>query len=298
MTVQQPNSFRTGPDERGHFGIYGGRFVAETLMPLILELEKAYAQAKADPKFQKEMDGHLANLCRAAVAALFRRTAHAALWRRQNLFQARRAQPHRRAQGEQCARPDHAGSAHGQDAHHRRDRRRHAWRCHRHAVRQVRPALHRLYGRGRRRAAEAERAADEDARRRSARRRVWRTHAQRRHERGAARLGHQCQRHVLLHRHCRRPASLSGHGARFPVDHRPRNARADAGRRRPASRFADRLHRRRLQCHGPVPSVPRRARRSKSTASKRPATDSRAASTPPRLPAAGRACCTATALIC
>ncbi len=60
MTVQQPNSFRTGPDERGHFGIYGGRFVAETLMPLILELEKAYAQAKGDPAFQKEMDGHLA----------------------------------------------------------------------------------------------------------------------------------------------------------------------------------------------------------------------------------------------
>ena len=61
MTVQRPNSFRTGPDERGHFGIYGGRFVAETLMPLILELEAAYARAKADPKFQKEMDGHLAN---------------------------------------------------------------------------------------------------------------------------------------------------------------------------------------------------------------------------------------------
>ena len=61
MSVQQPNSFRTGPDERGHFGIYGGRFVAETLMPLILELEKAYAAAKADPKFQQEMDGYLAN---------------------------------------------------------------------------------------------------------------------------------------------------------------------------------------------------------------------------------------------
>jgi len=60
MTLQQPNSFRTGPDERGHFGIYGGRFVAETLMPLILELEKAYAKAKADPAFRKEMDGHLA----------------------------------------------------------------------------------------------------------------------------------------------------------------------------------------------------------------------------------------------
>ena len=61
MSVQRPNSFRTGPDERGHFGIYGGRFVAETLMPLILELEKAYTQAKADPAFQKEMDGHLAH---------------------------------------------------------------------------------------------------------------------------------------------------------------------------------------------------------------------------------------------
>jgi len=59
MSVQRPNSYRTGPDERGHFGIYGGRFVAETLMPLILDLEKAYAQAKADPKFQKEMDGYL-----------------------------------------------------------------------------------------------------------------------------------------------------------------------------------------------------------------------------------------------
>src|ERR1700686_3487261 len=59
MSVQQPNSFRTGPDERGHFGIYGGRFVAETLMPLILELEKAYAQAKADPAFRSEMEFHL-----------------------------------------------------------------------------------------------------------------------------------------------------------------------------------------------------------------------------------------------
>jgi len=59
MTVQQLNSFRTGPDERGHFGLYGGRFVAETLMPLILELEEAYAAAKNDPRFRREMDGYL-----------------------------------------------------------------------------------------------------------------------------------------------------------------------------------------------------------------------------------------------
>jgi tryptophan synthase beta chain len=54
------NTYRGGPDERGHFGLYGGRFVAETLMPLILDLERAYTDAKADPKFQNEMDHHLA----------------------------------------------------------------------------------------------------------------------------------------------------------------------------------------------------------------------------------------------
>jgi tryptophan synthase beta chain len=56
MTVARPNSLRTGPDERGFFGLYGGRFVAETLMPLILELDKAYKAAKADPGFQAELD--------------------------------------------------------------------------------------------------------------------------------------------------------------------------------------------------------------------------------------------------
>jgi tryptophan synthase beta chain len=59
MTVPQLNSFRTGPDERGHFGLYGGRFVAETLMPLILGLEAAYAESKNDPRFRREMDGYL-----------------------------------------------------------------------------------------------------------------------------------------------------------------------------------------------------------------------------------------------
>src|SRR6202011_2037608 len=59
MNRNLPNSFRSGPDERGHFGIFGGRFVAETLMPLILDLEKAYAAAKADPAFQAEMNGYL-----------------------------------------------------------------------------------------------------------------------------------------------------------------------------------------------------------------------------------------------
>jgi len=57
----EPNSYQTGPDEFGHFGIFGGRYVAETLMPLILEVEKAYEAAKADPSFQAELDHFLAH---------------------------------------------------------------------------------------------------------------------------------------------------------------------------------------------------------------------------------------------
>jgi len=57
----EPNSYQNGPDEHGHFGIFGGRFVAETLMPLILEVEQAYEAAKADPSFQAELDEYLAH---------------------------------------------------------------------------------------------------------------------------------------------------------------------------------------------------------------------------------------------
>jgi tryptophan synthase beta chain len=56
MNTPAPNSYRNMPDERGHFGQFGGRYVAETLMPLILDLEKEYRKAKADPAFQAEFD--------------------------------------------------------------------------------------------------------------------------------------------------------------------------------------------------------------------------------------------------
>ena len=59
MTIA--NSLRTGPDERGRFGLYGGRFVAETLMPCILELEQAWEVARRDPAFQAELDLWLAD---------------------------------------------------------------------------------------------------------------------------------------------------------------------------------------------------------------------------------------------
>lgn len=54
--AEAPNTYREGPDEAGHFGLFGGRYVAETLMPLILEVEQAYEAAKADPAFAKEHD--------------------------------------------------------------------------------------------------------------------------------------------------------------------------------------------------------------------------------------------------
>jgi tryptophan synthase beta chain len=56
MPTEMLNSYRTGPDERGRFGVFGGRFVAETLMPLILSLEQEYARAKTDPTFWAQMD--------------------------------------------------------------------------------------------------------------------------------------------------------------------------------------------------------------------------------------------------
>jgi len=72
MTEQQPNSFRDQPpakansfrqmpDSRGHFGQFGGRYVAETLMPLILDLEREYRAAQGDPAFKEEFEGLLAH---------------------------------------------------------------------------------------------------------------------------------------------------------------------------------------------------------------------------------------------
>jgi len=53
------NSYRTGPDENGNYGIFGGRYVAETLMPLILSVEEAWTTAASDPAFREELDEYL-----------------------------------------------------------------------------------------------------------------------------------------------------------------------------------------------------------------------------------------------
>ena len=73
-----PNSLRTQPDARGHFGAFGGRYVAETLMPLILDLERHYRLAQADPAFQAEFDDLLAHYVGRPSPLYFaeRMTAH------------------------------------------------------------------------------------------------------------------------------------------------------------------------------------------------------------------------------
>ena len=78
MTAAPVNTYRAGPDERGHFGMFGGRFVAETLMPLILEVERAYGEAKADPAFRAELDDYLVHYVGRPSPLYFARrlTAH------------------------------------------------------------------------------------------------------------------------------------------------------------------------------------------------------------------------------
>lgn len=59
MILPKPNSYAELPDQDGHFGPFGGRYVAETLMPLILEVEKAYAEAKEDSEFKRQFQYYL-----------------------------------------------------------------------------------------------------------------------------------------------------------------------------------------------------------------------------------------------
>lgn len=61
MNPEGLNSYRAGPDENGRFGLFGGRYVAETLMPLILQVETAYNAARQDPAYQREIDYYAAH---------------------------------------------------------------------------------------------------------------------------------------------------------------------------------------------------------------------------------------------
>ncbi len=299
MTLQQqPNSFRTGPDERGHFGIYGGRFVAETLMPLILELEQAYAQAKADPAFKKEMDGHLTHYVGRPSPLYFaeRMTEHLGgakiYFKREDLNHTGAHKVNNvlgqimlaRRMGKPRIIAETGAGMHGVAT---------ATLCAKFGlecivymgsvdVERQKPNVLRMKALGAEvRPVTSGSSTLKDAMNEALR--DWVTNvADTFYCIGTVAGPHPYPMMV------RDFQSIIGNETRA----------ADAGGRRPAAGLADRLHRRRLERHGPVPSVPRRHARSRSTASRRPATASKPACTRPRSPAAGRACCTATAPIC
>ena len=230
-------------------------------MPLILELEQAYEDAKRDPAFDAELQGWFKDYVGRPSPLYFaeRLTDHlggAKIYFKRDELNHTGAHKINNVLGQMML-----ARRMGKTADHRRDRRRPARRGDRHGGRALRPGMHRLHGRARHRAAAAQRVPHEAAGRRGAPGELGLAHAQGRAQRGAARLGQQPARHLLRHRHGGRPAPLSGHGARLPVDHRHRGQGAAAGEGRPAARRAGGGRRRRLQRHGPVPPVPRRPRR-------------------------------------
>ena len=252
------NSLRNGPDGRGRFGEFGGRFVAETLMPLILEVEQAYLAARADPAFQTELDAYLKNYVGRPSA----------LWFAERLTR-------------------HLGGA---KVYFKRDELNHtgshkANNCMGQILLAKRMGKTRIIaetGAGQHGVATATMCAlfglpctvymgATDVTRQAPN--VFRmkllgaevkpvtsgaVHAEGRDERGAARLGRQCRGHLLPDRHGRRAASLSDDGARLPVGDRRGGEGAVARGRGPAAGCGGGVHRRRVECDGAVPSVPRR----------------------------------------
>ena len=130
------------PDEKGRFGDFGGRFVSETLMPLILELEAQYEHAKTDQSFWDEMNDLWTNYVGRPSPLYYAERLTERLGGAKDLLQARRAEPYRRAQDQQRSGPDHPRPPHGQDADHRGNRRGPAWRGDGDRLRQVRAQVH------------------------------------------------------------------------------------------------------------------------------------------------------------
>ena len=153
------------PDPRGRFGEYGGRYVPETLVPALEELEAAWRAAREDPAFQAELEELLTRFAgrETPLGEARRMSADAGgcrvLLKREDLNHTGAHKVNNTLGQVLLARRM------GKTPHHRRDRRRAARRRHRHRRGAVRPALRRLHGRARRRAAGAERLPHAAARR-------------------------------------------------------------------------------------------------------------------------------------
>ena len=179
------------PDERGRFGRFGGQYAPETLMPALDELKPPGMTRSNDVAYHAEIAGWRADYVGRPTPLYEARTADRRSRRSAHLPETGRSRPHRRAQDQQRPRPGAAGQAHGQAPHHRRDRRRAAWRRHRHRLRPARSRMHRLHGRSRYRAAGAECLPHEAARRGSSPGHIRLENTQGRHQRSDPRLGHQ-----------------------------------------------------------------------------------------------------------
>ena len=152
----------TLPRERavdGRFGPYGGRYVPETLVSALDELTALYDEARGDAAFWAEFEGLLRDFV-GRPTPLSEAPRHQRHDRGPRASEARGPEPHRRAQDQQHHRPGAAGPAHGQAAHHRRDRGGAARRGHGDGLRPLRAGVRGVHGRRGRRAPGAQRLPD------------------------------------------------------------------------------------------------------------------------------------------
>ena len=210
-----PNSLRTGPDEHGRFGIHGGRFVAETLMPLILELEQPTRRPSATPPSTPSSPGWSSDYVGRPsplydAERLTEQLGGAKIYFKRDELNHTGAHKINNVHG-----PDAAGAADGQAAHHRRDRRRAARRRHRHGLRAASGCTASCTWARDIERQELERVPHEAARRRGACR------SSRARETLKDALNEALRdwvtnfaRHLLRDRHGGRPASVPGDGPR------------------------------------------------------------------------------------
>ena len=307
-------------DAAGRWGMerdFGGRYVPETLMAALEQLETAYD----GPPPRPGVLGGAPRAARRRSPAARRRSTAPTAWptpcasRRPGCAaprrgspsdrprdpapapvpQARGPRPHRRPQDQQRARPVAADPAPRQDPGHRRDRRRPARRRDGHGLRPARPAVRRVHGRRGHRAPAAQRPADARPRRRGPGRHVGHGHAQGRRQRGDARLGHERRDDPLRAGLGDGPAPVPDDRPRPPAPDRRRGRGPARGRRGAAARTsrwpASAAARTPSGC-SPGSSA---SRRSGSRSSRRPATGWRPAGTPRRSSAGRRASSTARA---
>jgi tryptophan synthase beta chain len=217
MATDLFNSFMTGPDEKGRFGDFGGRFVSETLMPLILALEQEYEKAKTDDSFWAEMNDLWTHYVGRPSPLYFaerltEKLGGAKVYMKRDELNHTGAHKINnvlgqiilaRRMGKKRIIAETGAGQHGVAT---------ATVC-------AKFGLQCVVYMG---AHDVERQAPN----------VFRMRLERRDERCAARLGDQCARYILLHWHRSRAASLSGNGARFPKHHRQGSPRTDGRGRR------------------------------------------------------------------